>query len=445
MPERKNPQSSPKDHIVPRTIARYHRLALAGLFFALAFLAHELAPRNWSVNHRSRLALTAAMVDRGVYDIDHLGEVVYDWAKHDGHYYTNKAPGSSFAAVIPYALLKGWNHLRGTPPASEYDVTLFVNIFTTIIPALLTGWMIFNLSGRLLLASVYTLATISWVFSTMPWGHATAAFFLMASYWFQERRRRGGGFWAGLMFGWAVLTEYSSALALPLFVWNLWRRRQDLVLFALGGIAPALLFFHYHWRSFGGPLTLAPESQNEELNGLGRRALFGVLGIPDAKVAYNLLLGVSRGLLIISPVLALAPLGFWHWVSGKDKVLRQRAVLCSMTFLAFLAFNAGYNGWHGGHASGPRYLLPALPFVVLLLAPLRLNRLFIGLGLWSLLNCAAITAVNTMSIPGFNLLYEQIYPSVGKTHRVLHFLMLLGLGLAATAAAWFYDKPKGLS
>lgn len=418
---------------------------LAGLFFFMCFLAYQLAPRHWSVNHTSRLALTHAIVDRGTYDIDHVGEAVYDWAKHGGHYYTNKAPGSSFAAVPPYLALKAWRSLTGQPAANGYEVTLFVSIFISIIPSLLAGFMIFSLTGRLLLAAVYLLATICWAFSTMPWGHPTAAFFLIASYWLQERRRRGGGFWAGLSFGCAVLTEYSAALALPLFAWNLWPRRRDLLLFALGGLAPASLFFHYHYRCFGGPLSLAPESQNEDLNGLGRYALFGVLGLPSPKVSYNLLLGVERGLFIISPLLALAPWGLWRSLRGEDRSSRKRAFLCLLLFTAFLAFNAGYNGWHGGHASGPRYLVPALPFLVLLLAPLRAGALFLLLGAWSLVNNAAIASVNTMAIPGYNLMYEIIYPNILKPDKLPHFLTLLPLALMAAGIAWFHDSRVQLS
>ena len=39
------------------------------------------------------------------------------------------------------------------------------------------------------------------------------------------------------------------------------------------------------------------------------------------------------------------------------------------TLAFFLIFICHFNGWHGGWASGPRYLLPALPFLALPMAP----------------------------------------------------------------------------
>jgi hypothetical protein len=45
--------------------------------------------------------------------------------------------------------------------------------------------------------------------------------------------------------------------------------------------------------------------------------------------------------------------------------LRAEAFVCLAMILHVLAFNVTFKAWHGGWASGPRYLIPALPFLAL--------------------------------------------------------------------------------
>ncbi|PYQ45554.1 MAG: hypothetical protein DMF77_03845, partial [Acidobacteria bacterium] len=42
---------------------------------------------------------------------------------------------------------------------------------------------------------------------------------------------------------------------------------------------------------------------------------------------------------------------------------RPEAITCGAIVLAYLLLNAGLVDWHGGWAMGPRYLIPAIPFL----------------------------------------------------------------------------------
>src|SRR5437660_4041751 len=60
--------------------------------------------RDW--NSASRLMLTYALVDRGTIKINGLQDQTRDSAFFRGAYYTDKLPGFSLGATIPYALAK---------------------------------------------------------------------------------------------------------------------------------------------------------------------------------------------------------------------------------------------------------------------------------------------------------------------------------------------------
>jgi hypothetical protein len=395
-----------------------------------------MVPHQFSVNHSSRFALTEAIVDHNTLNIDHIGEQAFDWSRHNGHYYTNKAPGLSLLATLPYLFAKKLYTALGQS-LSRYDAVVFVNYFVSVIPLVLTGFLIYQFTGQLTLAAIYMFGTIGFPFSAMPWGHPLAAFFLLACHWFCKNNN-----WlmTGLLFGLAVLTEYSAALylfVLPLFMADLKPNyKKSITRFTLGGLIPAVLFFYYHWVCFGSPLTLASESQNADLNSLGRGALFGVLNTPSLKVAYDLLLSFTRGLLIICPVLALSFATFRKRPITND----NKAFL--VIFLLFLLFNSSYNGWHGGWASGPRYLIPAIPFLVLLLSQAKKNHVFVLLALASIINNVAILAVNTMAIPGYNLLFGEIYPNLTKENHIVYFLQISTITVTLFFISVIYDRRK---
>ena len=74
-----------------------------------------------------------------------------------------------------------------------------------------------------------------------------------------------------------------------------------------------------------------------------------------------LLVSPFRGLLVSSPVLAAGFAGLAVLVA--DRRTRSLAAAFAVLVGFFLLFAASFNGWHGGWAVGPRYLVPALPFL----------------------------------------------------------------------------------
>ncbi len=86
------------------------------------------------------------------------------------------------------------------------------------------------------------------------------------------------------------------------------------------------------------------------------------LGLPAPAALFGLLLSPGRGLLWFAPLAVLAIPGFRRaWREG-----RVTGVACGLGFVALLLLYSGFSIWHGSEQWGPRYLVPAIgPLAVL--------------------------------------------------------------------------------
>ena len=79
----------------------------------------------------------------------------------------------------------------------------------------------------------------------------------------------------------------------------------------------------------------------------------------------ELLFNGEVGLLIFAPWVVLVFLCFPQFM----RMHLPESVLCGAIFVVNLLFYAKYQQWHAGWAGGPRYLLPTLPFLVMVIVP----------------------------------------------------------------------------
>ena len=128
----------------------------------------------------------------------------------------------------------------------------------------------------------------------------------------------------------------------------------------------------------------------------GVRIFYG----PSLEALWGITFSRYRGLFFYAPILVFA-------IGGAIVRLRRRERLGELTLIAsialvFLGFNITFNGWRGGDAIGPRYLIPIIPFLGLLIcdaiAPTSGIRLAPALRVWfaviSLVLNFTITAVD---------------------------------------------------
>jgi hypothetical protein len=134
---------------------------------------------------------------------------------------------------------------------------------------------------------------------------------------------------------------------------------------AIGALACVAVLLVYNGLAFGSPFHLGYESEQgfDQL----RTGFFGIT-YPKLDIVAKLLFGWFRGLLPLTPILALAPLGWWFWLRARADWI---ALCVSIAIpLYYLWLNSSYFYWDGGWSYGPRHMAPALPFLALALAPL---------------------------------------------------------------------------
>lgn len=376
--------------------------------FVFIFLAVALAytfPRWADPNQNSRLDMVVAFVENGSFRIDDYVANTVDYAKVDGHYYSDKAPGIAFLGIPIYAgvhqaltlpALQGLTQRLATSSAFQSTLRpegsgvtsskvylaiaqVTLTFFLAVIPTALIGVLLLRLANRytqdrriqLAAALSYGLLTPAFSYGGALYGHQLSAMLLLAAFvgidrgWFELSALRGG--LLGLILGATVIVEYPAFLGVVvLFGWFVVRCVRACAWRPLGSaIAGALLLavglMVYNASLFGGALNFGYEYS--ELWVQQHSTGFMSLGVPSMDALWGITFGVFRGLFVLAPWLLLAIPGSILWFrSGRYRT--QFWVSQSIVMLFFL-FNGSSAMWWGGFAVGPRYILPALPLMVI--------------------------------------------------------------------------------
>jgi len=343
-------------------------------------------------NEQTRAYLTAAIVDDHAIQIDRSIKrfgTVYDLASYDGHFYSDKAPGSSLLAAPVYAIA------RSQRPTEAESATEIVNLARNwlMLPFALLGFCALRgLLRRLgrssasvdLISIAYSLGCAVLHYSTAFYGHVLVATLLIVSLWCMacagifasEPARQGshtaraGRFLAlaaaGLCAGFAGLTEYQATLVAVLFllpVVAVRERRVEAVLaYLMGSVPCALALLLYNKSAFGGPLQLS----YQHLVGANLQSLHGT-GLagatwPTREAVLGLLFSAHRGIITTSPWIALGALGMFSMARAQVRPLRITLATCIVYLFVAVASS---SVWHGGWAFGPRLLIPAMPLLAI--------------------------------------------------------------------------------
>jgi hypothetical protein len=421
--------------------------------FALVFGVYAYFYQAGGWNQNSRFDLTRAVVEHGTLAIDAFQENTGDKARRGEHWYTDKAPGLSWLAVPAYAV----THLLrpGALVAGSYLATLSA----VGLPSALAALQLFRLGRELGLAApwaagitlAYALGTLALPYSTILHGHQTAAALGLSAFTLVHRRRRP--VLAGFLLASAVCVDYSAALLAAIVAAYAVARlgATGAAWLVAGGLPPAAALALYHAVAFGHPLALPYEFALQDHR---RTGWFMGIATPDPQVAWELLVGSYRGLFYAAPWLLAGLPGI---VMLYRRGHRAEAVVCGTVFLSYLLLNAGLVDWHGGWAMGPRYLIPALPFLAvgamgLVLAwpaESQARRRLAYAGALAAVFSFAMMLVGTAVRPDVPLTIRRPYPDYllpafahGRLSRSNH--PIDGEGVGGRRAAWNLGHQAGL-
>lgn len=300
----------------------------------------------------------------------------------DGQFYSMYDPGQPLAAIPFYVIGR---LLAGLPGGDVYALTTLVVSLLPQIATALSGLVLYRILKRLFDAENPALLTvILWGTGTLVWPYSKFFFpealltlcLLLAFYaLLQAGTWRWAAVLAGAALGYAFAIRASAliyALLLLGFIFiqgrtggHRWTLR-DYALFVAGLIPFGLLFLWHNHLRFGDPFTSGYQGQ-----GFTTPFSVGLVG---------LLFSPGRSLFIYVPLLipALSLCLFRLWRERRDLAVFTLAML-----LTPLIFYASWWTWHGGWSWGPRFLVPALPFLMLpvgfVLSRTVIPRWFLGL------------------------------------------------------------------
>lgn len=440
------------------SLANLSNNQLAILLFVFLMFCYSFVHQRPGWNQNSRLDLLHALFVHGTFKIDAYHENTGDKSVHNGHYYSDKAPGIVFIALPAFALSAGLLHLIDIPLDSEKGWLISDWITTAGSVGLVTalgGAAMFLFLCRLverryafLTTYVVFLGSLPFPYATMLFSHAAVIGFICIALWaiaddfFMQRMIRqgislsasdgeragvrssesvslstlGGEGWgevastlnrssikrhilAGLCCGLAIASEYPTATAAGgvLTLALLTNFKRGLIL-ALAAIPPLLLIPLYNWTCFGGPLSFGYHhlalTEFQEMN----KGLFGITWPPKLSSAYLILLSPARGLFFWTPFFLMAFLGFKSLIKRSPKLAYVSLVVILVHTIAI----SGYYMPDGGAALGPRHLAPMLPFLLpasaIALTPY--SRTGLSLGYFSIVLTGFASLITAM--PGSN-------------------------------------------
>ncbi|WP_129673086.1 hypothetical protein [Candidatus Chloroploca sp. Khr17] len=409
------------------------------LFVALTLLLSgwyllTMSGHTYSPDEETMLAVTRSLLEQGDVVVRNDADAPFSALRpgREGQSFSPYGVLPSLLALPLYAL-GSW--FGGSDPAtSSYTARFAVMMLNgpiTAATAALIAWWALKLGARhrwaVLMALLYGLATFAWPYARTFFSEPVAALLLLLA---AERAWSAGQFLrlagstpphlsytrsssplteplasgslmlccSGLAAGLLPTTRIAAGVALPILglylLWmsgEAWRQRRYreawLVPIAWGiGLLPGLaILVWYNLARFGTPFASGYASEAN------------LFTAPLTEGLYGLLLSPGKSLFLFAPPVLLAlPGAVVLWRGGQ----REAVLLGLGLFLSHLLLYARWGEWQGGGVWGPRFLLPAIPPLILLAAGLWQDNPDQGQAPWGRSRLGLVILVGTIGFVG---------------------------------------------
>ena len=323
-----------------------------------------------------------------------------------------------------------------------YVVQLIGTYFASGLVSALTALVLYffvlrigaSTGGAVFAAATYGLASLAWVWSTAFHGHVLTGaclFIAFASLYSLNTMKESSpgkeitlALISGALLSWAVVVEYPAAIASVIIAiyglskigkWEKGKVVRTLTCAFTAAIVFILPLLIYNYAAFDSPFSTGYEYVTKVGIFTGMDEGFHGLTYPHPERLYGILFGEIHGLFWFSPILLLTPIAlyrYWRTPSSKGEVITITALA-----VYYILWNSSYFYWHGGQATGPRHIVPMLPFICLPFALLWTRAgAWLKWGLVSLFTLSFFISLISISVrtpglvEGHNVLFEAFIP-----------------------------------
>jgi len=364
----------------PRAGSRNYHFAL--LLLVLGVYLLTMSGHTYATDEETMLETSRVLVTKGTWAMSPNRSLV-QVPGVDGNTYSQYGPAQSLAAVpwTATGLLVG--NLFPKDQAG-FPLRLILSTYNALIAASLVALFSalgaalgYSRKGSVVGALALGFCTFLWPHSRTFFSEPLTALALFASFYLAliatsadsspTTRVNFRLVASGALFALALATKVQYVVALPAFIiYVAWRGGQaqhpnkprgtvlSLLAWLLGLALGALPLLYYDWRLFGNPFSTGYGASATSF--LTNPLLNGVLG---------LLLSPGKGLLWYA---VPAVLTVWGWPRFA-RTHKAESVLIIALALPIIVLFSLYSFWHGDGSWGPRYLIPALPFLLLPILP----------------------------------------------------------------------------
>jgi hypothetical protein len=324
----------------------------------------QLAYAFWS-NHSPVLVKTGQFFPGTVDD--------FQYPQNSGTYYSALAPGASFLSLpftgLGFVLDGGFSLFGNAMLLSELFVS-FCNAVAAYFMFKLAS-MYFTRRTSAFLAFAYAFSTITWAFATYFFESDVSAMLDLVAVFLAVRMARRGSLSlreavaCGAALGAGFTVDYINFVFVPVisvFLLYSFRGRMAGLVKGLAALlatssAGAVLLGLYDLAAFGNPLVTSEQVYDHTTS------VFQSFSYPLLAGLYLDLFSPLRGVFLYCPVLVVGVVGCYYFWQHQDT--RGECVFLVACFLAILIpYSMWYNA-EGGEGFGPRFLIPAIPFLLL--------------------------------------------------------------------------------
>jgi hypothetical protein len=353
------------------------------LVFLVSFLVF-LACLNgiWAADHpTSFIDLDYAIWANHAFSVGKVGEFTpnsIDLFQYKGAYYSASAPGT---AILAYPFVALGFYLEG-------GFTLFgkVLLLSEVFVALVNALAVYVLYGiaknffcseraAIFIAFAYAFSTVSWPFATYLFqSDVSALFVLLALYFALKAVQRADGasqppirnfLLCGLAISTALTVDYVDGILVPIFLGylvianssSISTRIKGAVSFLLTALIGVLLLAFYNYSSFGMFFTSSEQLYQHSPGLFGSFSFFLPSGL------FLNLFTPLRGLFLYSPIMAAGLFGIYK--QFKSSTFNRNSLFVLLIFFAIVIPYSMFCRPDAGNSFGPRYLVPAMPLLLL--------------------------------------------------------------------------------